>query len=76
MSVAENNLLVVDPDDDFVSRAKELFDGRLPVARTIEEALSTVESGAVRMILLARPSTRKPTWTRSEASTTPTRPWC
>ena len=37
MSVAENNLLVVDPDDDFVSRAKELFDGRLPVARTIEE---------------------------------------
>lgn len=52
MSVAENNLLVVDPDDDFVSRAKELFDGRLPVARTIEEALSTVESGAVRMILL------------------------
>nr|PZN36051.1 MAG: hypothetical protein DIU67_01555 [Actinomycetota bacterium] len=52
MSVAENNLLVVDPDDDFVSKAKELFDGRLPVARTIEEALSTAESGAVRMILL------------------------
>src|SRR5690554_8003786 len=52
MSVAENNLLVVDPDDDFVSRAKELFDGRLPVARTIEEAPSPVESGAVRLILL------------------------
>ncbi len=52
MSVAENNLLVVDPDDDFVSQAKELFDGRLPVARTIEEAISTAESGAVRMILL------------------------
>ncbi len=52
MSVAENNLLVVDPDDDFVSKAKELFDGRLPVARSIEEAISTAESGAVRMILL------------------------
>ncbi len=52
MSVAENNLLVVDPDDDFVSKAKELFEGRLPVARTIEEAISTAESGGVRMILL------------------------
>jgi hypothetical protein len=45
MSVAENNLLVVDPDDEFVATAKELFDGRLPVARTIEEASSAVESG-------------------------------
>ena len=58
MSVAENNLLVVDPDDDFVAKAKELFDGRLPVARTIEEAISTAESGAVRMILLG-PSFRE-----------------
>ncbi len=52
MSVAENNLLVVDQDDDFVAKAKELFDGRLPVARSIEEASSTIESGGVRMILL------------------------
>jgi pilus assembly protein CpaE len=52
MSMAENNLLVVDQDDDFVSKAKELFDGRLPVARSIDEAISTIESGGVRMVLL------------------------
>jgi pilus assembly protein CpaE len=52
MSIAESNLLVVDLDDDFVAQAKELFDGRLPVARSIEEASSTVESGGVRMVLL------------------------
>jgi pilus assembly protein CpaE len=52
MSMAEHNLLVVDQDDEFVSAAKELFDGRLPVARSIEEASSTIESGDVRMILL------------------------
>ncbi|MFQ5522472.1 MAG: CpaE family protein [Acidimicrobiia bacterium] len=50
--MAEHNLLVVDSDDEFVSKAKELFDGRLPVARSIEEASQTVESGDVRMILL------------------------
>ncbi|MEX0865663.1 MAG: AAA family ATPase [Acidimicrobiia bacterium] len=50
--MAEHNLLVVDQDDDFVSKAKELFDGRLPVARSIEEALSSIESGGVRMVLL------------------------
>jgi pilus assembly protein CpaE len=52
MSMAEHNLLVVDQDDDFVSKAKELFDGRLPVARSIVEALSSIESGGVRMVLL------------------------
>ena len=52
MSMAENNLLVVDQDDDFVSAAKELFEGRLPVARSIEEASSTIESGELRMLLL------------------------
>ncbi|MCI0425859.1 MAG: AAA family ATPase [Actinobacteria bacterium] len=52
MSMDANNLLVVDQDDDFVAKAKELFDGRLPVARSIEEASSTVESGGVRMVLL------------------------
>ena len=52
MSMAEHNLLVVDQDDDFVSKAKELFDGRLPVARSIDEALSSIESGGVRMVLL------------------------
>ena len=52
MSMAEHNLLVVDQDDEFVSSAKELFDGRLPVARSIEEASQTVESGDVRMVLL------------------------
>ena len=52
MSMAEHNLLVVDQDDDFVSSAKELFDGRLPVARTIDEASTSIESGDVRMVLL------------------------
>jgi len=50
--MAEHNLLVVDQDDDFVSAAKELFDGRLPVARSIEEASSTIESGELKMLLL------------------------
>jgi len=52
MSMAEHNLLVVDQDDDFVSAAKELFEGRLPVARSIEEASSTIESGELKMLLL------------------------
>ena len=52
MSMAEHNLLVVDRDDDFVSKAKELFDGSLPIARSLEEASQTVESGDVRLILI------------------------
>jgi len=52
MSMAEHNLLVVDKGDDFVSSAKELFEGRLPVARSIEEASATIESGELRMLLL------------------------
>ncbi|HEX2403496.1 MAG TPA: AAA family ATPase [Acidimicrobiia bacterium] len=52
MTMAEHNLLVVDKDDDFVSSAKELFEGRLPVARSIEEASHTAESGELRMLLL------------------------
>jgi pilus assembly protein CpaE len=52
MTMAEHNLLVVDKDDDFVSSAKELFEGRLPVARSIEEASHTAESGDLRMLLL------------------------
>ncbi|HUG31705.1 MAG TPA: AAA family ATPase [Acidimicrobiia bacterium] len=50
--MAEHNLLVVDQDDDFVASAKELFDGSLPVARTLEEASQTVGSGDVRMLLI------------------------
>ncbi|HUG07780.1 MAG TPA: AAA family ATPase [Acidimicrobiia bacterium] len=52
MSMAEHNLLVVDQDDDFVASAKELFDGSLPVARSLEEASQTVSSGDVRMLLI------------------------
>ncbi len=52
MSMAEHNLLVVDKDDEFVAAAKELFEGRLPVARSIEEASQTIESGDLRMLLL------------------------
>ena len=61
MSMAEHNLLVVDSDDEFVSKAKELFDGRLPVVRSIEEASQAVASGDVRMILLG------PSFTDEEA---------
>jgi pilus assembly protein CpaE len=42
----------VDQDDDFVASAKQLFDGSLPVARTLEEASQTVSSGGVRMVLV------------------------
>ncbi|HUF94913.1 MAG TPA: AAA family ATPase [Acidimicrobiia bacterium] len=52
MSIAEHNLLVVDREDDFVSAAKELFDGRLPIARSLEEAGQTLESGDIRMLLI------------------------
>lgn len=52
MSMAVHNLLVVDQDDDFVSTAKELFEGRLPVARSIQEAASSIDSGDVRMVIL------------------------
>jgi len=52
MSIAEHNLLVVDEDDGFVSAAKELFEGRLPTARSIDEASSSVDAGDVRMVLL------------------------
>lgn len=52
MSLAEHNLLVVDQDDDFVASAKQLFDGSLPVARTLEEASQTVSSGDLRMVLI------------------------
>jgi pilus assembly protein CpaE len=52
MSMAENNLLVVDEDDDFVAAAKELFEGRLPTARTLNEASTSIQSGNVRMLLL------------------------
>ncbi len=52
MSMAEHNLLVVDKDDEFVSSAKELFEGRLPVVRSIEEASQVIETGDLRMLLL------------------------
>jgi pilus assembly protein CpaE len=52
MSLAENNLLVVDQDDDFLATAKELFDGRLPTARSVEAANQIVASSDVRMVLL------------------------
>lgn len=52
MSIEEHNLLVVDQDDDFVDSAKQLFDGSLPVARSLEEAGQTVSSGDVRMVLI------------------------
>lgn len=61
MSMAEHNLLVVDQDDDFVASAKELFDGSIPVARTVEEAVQSVAAGDVRMVLVG------PSFSRAES---------
>lgn len=52
MSITENNLLVVDEDAGFIDEAKQLFEGRLPTARTVSEALNAIEGGALRMVLL------------------------
>ncbi|MDH4308644.1 MAG: AAA family ATPase [Acidimicrobiia bacterium] len=52
MSLTENNLLVVDDDDEFIDGAKRLFDGRLPTARSISDALQAIESGTLRMVIL------------------------
>lgn len=52
MSLSEHNLLVVDDDDDFIDAAKRLLDGRLPVARSLDGALSAIEGGQLRMVLL------------------------
>ena len=52
MSMAENNLLVVDQDDDFLAQAKELFDGRLPTARSVDGAAHGISSGELRMVVL------------------------
>lgn len=52
MSLTENNLLVVDDDDAFIDEAKRLFDGRLPTARSIGDALQAIESGNLRMVIL------------------------
>ncbi len=51
MSLSENNLLVIDDDDAFIDGAKRLFDGRLPVARSIGDALQAVESGMLKMVI-------------------------
>ena len=52
MSLTENNLLVIDEDDDFIDEAKRLFDGGLPTARTINDALNAIEGGNLRMVIL------------------------
>lgn len=52
MSLTENNLLVVDENDEFIDEAKRLFDGRLPTARTINDALAAIEGGQLRMVIL------------------------
>ncbi len=52
MSLSENNLLVVDDDDRFINEAKRLFDGGLPTARTLGDALAAIEGGTLRMVIL------------------------
>lgn len=61
MSLTENNLLVVDDDDEFIDKAKRLFDGRLPTAHSIGDALQAIESGSLRMVILG------PSYAREEA---------
>jgi len=61
VSLTENNLLVVDENDEFIDQAKRLFDGRLPTARTINDALAAMESGQLRMVILG------PSFAREEA---------
>lgn len=51
MSLSENNLLVVDDDDRFINEAKRLFDGGLPTARTIGDALQAIDGGNLRMVI-------------------------
>jgi pilus assembly protein CpaE len=52
VSLTENNLLVIDEDDDFIDEAKRLFDGGLPTARTINDAMNAIEGGNLRMVIL------------------------
>src|SRR5690606_11291605 len=52
MSLNEHNLLVVDDDDAFIDEAKRLFDGRLPVERSLDGALTAIDGGQLRMVLL------------------------
>lgn len=51
MSLSENNLLVVDDDDAFIDGAKRLFDGRLPVARSIGDAVQAIDNGMLKMVI-------------------------
>jgi pilus assembly protein CpaE len=52
LSISENNLLVVDEEASFIDEAKRLFDGRLPTARSINEAVAAIDGGELRMVLL------------------------
>jgi pilus assembly protein CpaE len=52
LSITENNLLVVDEEASFIDEAKRLFDGRLPTARSITEALAAIENGELRMVVV------------------------
>lgn len=52
MSLTENNLLVIEEDAEFIDEAKTLFDGRLPTARSVADALRAIEGGQLRMVIL------------------------
>lgn len=52
MSLTENNLLVLEDDDAFIDGAKQLFEGRLPTARSISDAVRAIEGGQLRMVIL------------------------
>jgi pilus assembly protein CpaE len=52
VSLTENNLIVIEEDDAFIDEAKRLFDGGLPTARSINDALSAIEGGNLRMVIL------------------------
>ena len=61
MSLTEENLLVVDDDDQFIADAKTLFDGGLPTARGVSDALQAIQAGILRMVILG------PSYAKEEA---------
>ncbi len=52
MSLTEENLLVIDEDDNFITDAKRLFDGGLPTGRSIAEGVQAINAGKLRMVIL------------------------
>ncbi len=61
MSLTEENLLVIEDDDQFIAEAKTLFDGGLPTARGVSDALAAINAGSLRMVIFG------PSYAKEEA---------